>query len=142
MYHSFINVIMKIFEKIPLIVLISLIITSCMGPLMEQDDGSTIELSENTPFEIKLKGLPDSPLVWKPYDYDKTVIKLLSGPDISEFNENGAAIKTFEFEFQTIASGETILEMVLIPSDETDGIPAKTFEVKVISGTMGRIEAN
>lgn len=133
---------MKILKKYTVLILLIFAMTSCMGPLTEEDSGSTIELSENTPFEIVLKGLPDSPLVWKPYDYDDTVIKLLDKPAVSKYNENGAVIRTFKYKFQTISSGETILQMILVPEDDIDAIPAKTFELRVISGTMGRIEAD
>ncbi|MBU2650015.1 MAG: protease inhibitor I42 family protein [Bacteroidetes bacterium] len=116
-------------------------ISSCMGPLTESDNGRTIELSELTPFDVVLKGFPDSPLVWKAISYDSTVIKFLGPARIMEFNENGKPIKSFQFEFQTISSGETILQMALLPPDDMEAIPAKTFEIRVISGTMGRIEA-
>lgn len=115
---------------------------SCLGPLTEEDNGRTIELSEDTPFEVQLKGDPGSLLVWKPIQYDKTVIKLFDVPEVTEEDSNGEVYKVFSFEFQTVADGETRLVMVYIDPENMQEPPAKTFEIRIICGTMGRIEAN
>ncbi len=109
--------------------------TSCLGPLTEKDNGRTIELSEDSPFTIQLKS-PTKDAYWKLMQYDNTVVKQLGEVKIVSDGEG----KVFEFDFQAIASGSTSVLIAYLHEDEPS-IVQETFEVKVICGTMGRIEA-
>ena len=110
--------------------------TSCMGPLTDRDNGRTLEFSEDSPFTIQLK-CPDKGAYWKIMEYDKTVIKQMGDVLIKPVGDK----RIFEFEFQCIADGSTSLLIAYIQKDEPS-IVEKTFELKIICGTMGRIEAN
>ena len=110
-------------------------LASCMGPLTDKDNGRTIELSEDSPFTVNLK-CPNKKDYWKVMEYDKTVIKQLGDAIIKPVSEK----RIFEFQFQAIADGSTKL-LIAYFSKEEPSIVQQTFELKIICGTMGRIES-
>ena len=110
--------------------------TSCMGPLTDKDNGRTIELSEDSPFTVQLQ-CPNKKDYWKVLEYDNTVIKQIGEPTIKPVSDK----RIFEFQFQAIDDGSTTL-LIAYFSKEEPSIVQQTFEIKIIYGTMGRIESD
>ena len=103
---------------------------ACSSPYTYKDNGSTIELSEDDPFEIGLKSEASSDFKWQ-LDSSLEFIKLLG---TSTVKDNDDTI-VYNFNFKTLSDGEEVIRLVL-----TNGITVnKVFEIKVIVGTIGRI---
>jgi predicted secreted protein len=112
-----------------------LIINSCSsgaasGTLTEKDNGKTIELEMDSPFTIRLTGEHDSGLSWKLVSDNKPVIAFEKSETTIDGNKD-----IYIFTFKTENEGEQIIEIVY---GNNSGI-MKTFKLKVICGTMGRI---
>ncbi|MBI9038981.1 MAG: protease inhibitor I42 family protein [Bacteroidales bacterium] len=124
-----------------LALIFSLSFYSCSGPYTVEDDGRTIELGIDDPFEIELDGNPTTGYIWDILSYDSTIIKQIGKADYQAISDAIGAGGKYTFKFQTIAAGSTILQLIYYRSFEKNVPPAKTFQMKIISGTMGRIEA-
>jgi len=133
---------MKNLIKISLIVVIALFISSCTGPFTIDDNGKTVNLSIDDPFEVDLSGNASTGYSWKILPYDSTVIKQVGEP-VFKSNDGGAvgAGGIITFKFQTVADGQTNLKMIYSREWENKP-PSKTFEMKIVVGTMGRILEN
>lgn len=134
--------IMKNTARMVVFVLISLSALTCVGPITGEDKGKTYEFPLNTPFTVALKGMAGSPLVWRPYSFDSTVIRQKGAPEIRCSQENGREYRTFRYTFQTVAAGKTQLQMAYTFPDDREAIPAKMFRIHIIAGTFGRIESH
>lgn len=124
------------------LVLIAIVISisSCAGPFTDKDNGTTVNLSIDDPFEIELKGNASTGFTWKIMPYDSTVIKQVGEPEFK--SEDGGRIGSgglITFKFQTIADGQTDLMLVYKRNWEEQQLHAKTFKIKIVVGTMGRI---
>ena len=103
---------------------------ACSSPYTYEDNGSTIELSEDDPIEIGLKSEASSDYKWQ-LDSSLQFIKLLN---TSTTKDNDGTI-VYNFNFKTLSDGEEVIRLVL-----SNGITVnKVFEIKVIVGTIGRI---
>lgn len=107
-------------------------LSSCNDPFTNADNGKTINLSEDDPFEIVLEGDVNSEFTWKLEtklqftQLEKPVVKTKKG-----------TIETYTFNFKTVSDGEEFIRLLY-----SDGIDIKkTFELKIIVGEMGLIEA-
>lgn len=114
---------------------------SCSGPYTAEDNGRTIELGIDDPFEIELEGNPTTGYILEVLSYDSTIIKQIGKADYQPISDALGAGGKYTFKFQTIAAGSTTLQLIYYRSFEKNVLPEKTFEMEVISGTMGRIEA-
>ncbi len=114
---------------------------SCSGPYTAEDNGRTVELGIDDPFEIELEGNPTTGYIWNVLSYDSTIIKQIGKVDYQPTTDALGAGGKYTFKFQTIAAGSTTLQLIYYRSFEKNVPPAKTFTMEVISGTMGRIEA-
>ncbi|HJN06815.1 MAG TPA: protease inhibitor I42 family protein [Bacteroidales bacterium] len=130
---------MKKFIKSLIIVCFTVFITSCAGPFTIEDSGSTVNLTNDDPFEIELEGNASTGYTWQVMPFDSTVIKQVGEP---EFNSKDGKIGSggmITFKFQTIGDGQTDLLLVYRRLWEENEPPAKKFELKIVVGTMGRI---
>jgi len=111
-----------------------------MSPLTEKDNGRTIELSMESPFEINLVAEPG--MIWEVVAYNQSLVK----PPQIEVTESkdgaGQLIKDYSFTFNTYGSGESVVTLVYLEENDSTKFPLKTFEVKIICGTMGEIESD
>lgn len=115
-----------------LIFSILLLVAGCSSPLTNKDSGSTIELSEDDVFTINLQG-EDFP------EYEWHIVSENNHIKLAEpvTAETSATNTISTFNFKTVGTGEDMLKI-----DYTNGMETKkTFELRVIVGTMGRIEA-
>ncbi|ADV50259.1 hypothetical protein Celal_2984 [Cellulophaga algicola DSM 14237] len=112
---------------------IGLVTIGCGRPITKNDNGRIIELSEDDVFTIKLKEPVQSEYEWSIVSKNNHI--KLTEPII----RNDTDISTeFTFEFKTVGTGEDFLKLVY-----TNGPFIKdSFELRVIVGTIGRIEAN
>ena len=109
---------------------IYLLTIGCTGAFTENDNGTTIELSEDDNFQIKLSGETDSQYTWQLVSHNISVT--LNGP----VTKNLMGTKEeYTFNFRTHGDGEDTVRL-----EYTNGLEIKrTFELKVIVGTFGRI---
>ncbi|MGV8813906.1 MAG: hypothetical protein ACOH2D_07310 [Gelidibacter sp.] len=122
---------MKYFKYCPLFVFL-MVLSSCSGPITEKDNRKTISLTEEEPFKIVLKGAVDSGFEWK-LNSELQFVKIES--PVTKTVSGGT--ETYTFNFKTDSDGEDWIELIY-----TDGETiAKTFEVHIIVGAMGLIEA-
>lgn len=130
---------MKKLLKSIISICIAILITSCAGPFTIADSGTTVNLSNDDPFEIELEGNASTGYTWQVMPFDSSVIKQVGEP---EFKANDGRIGSggmITFKFQTIADGQTDLLLVYHRRWEKNEPPAKKFEMKIVVGTMGRI---
>ncbi|RLD78865.1 MAG: hypothetical protein DRJ10_09680 [Bacteroidetes bacterium] len=134
---------MKNLIKISLIVVVALFVSSCAGPFTIDDNGKTVNLTIDDPFEIDLAGNASTGYSWQILPYDSTVIKQVGKPEFKS-NDSGAVGSggIITFKFQTVADGQTNLRMVYGRKWEQNVPAAKSFEMKIVVGTMGRILEN
>ncbi len=131
---------MKTHTKLLLISIIALFLSSCVGPFTIEDNGTTVNLSTDDPFEIDLSANASTGYLWKILPYDSTVIKQVGKPEFKSNNDGAiGSAGIITFKFQTIADGQTDLKLVYHRRWEENEPPAKTFEMKIVVGTMGRI---
>jgi len=119
-----------------LIVLLVMLSGCTSRPYTMKDNGHTAELDMDSPFEIELTGNSSAGYSWKVVKIDTNVIKQIGKPGYVPSDDRTGSAGTYIFRFQTVDYGET--ELVLTYS-RTGQPPAKTFRMKIISGTMGRI---
>ncbi len=131
---------MKNLIKISLIVVVALFVSSCAGPFTIDDNGKTVNLTTDDPFEIDLAGNASTGYSWKILPYDSAVIKQVGEP-VFKSNDGGAVGSggMITFKFQTIADGQTDLKLIYQRRWEENEPPTRTFEMKIVVGTMGRI---
>ena len=103
------------------------------------DNGRTINLPNETPFEIYLNGTPSTGYIWEVASFNKSILKELDNPDFKPENDRDGAGGMYTFKFQTIAEGESILKLNYLCRSEPNEPPVKSFQIKVVCGTMGRI---
>ncbi|WP_158976553.1 hypothetical protein [Cellulophaga sp. L1A9] len=116
-----------------LFLLIGLVAIGCERSITNNDNGSTIELSEDDVFTIKLKEPVQSEYEWSIVSKNNHI--KLTEPIVR--NDNDISTE-FTFEFKTVGTGEDVLKLIY-----TNGSAVKkSFELRIIIGTMGRIEAN
>ena len=114
-------------------------LTSCTKPFTEKDNGITINLGIYDPFEIELMGNPTTGYIWNAVSYDASIIKQIGEADFEPFDDKIGSGGKYTFRFQTIAAGQTTLMLIYYRTFEKNEPPAKTFKMKIVSGTMGRI---
>jgi len=124
------------------LILVTLVIfmSSCAGPFTDEDNGTTVNLSIDDPFEIELEGNASTGYSWQIMPYDSTVIKQVGEPEFksnAEGRVGSGGIITFKF--QTIGDGQTELLLVYRRKWEEHKPPTKMFKMKIVVGTMGRI---
>jgi len=100
------------------------------GELTEKDNNKTIELEMDSPFTIRLTGEHGSGYRWKLVSDNKPAV-ILKNTDVSIQGNDDVYI----FNFMVKNQGEE--EVVIVFA--SDDVVVKTFKLKVICGTMGRI---
>jgi inhibitor of cysteine peptidase len=118
-----------------------MLMASCVGPYTIEDSGKTIELSEDTPFEIELVGNPSTGYQWQVSEINEEVVKQIGKADYKTEDDRIGSAGKYTFHFQAVGQGECDLRLTYTRRFEPNAEPAKTFNLKVICGTMGRIEA-
>ncbi len=130
---------MKNILKTLVLVVLVILISSCAGPFTIDDNGTTVNLGIDDPFEIELVGNASTGYSWQVMPYDSTVIKQVGEPEFKSKDDRVGSAGLITFKFQTIADGQTDLILVYSRKWEENKPPAKTFNMKVVVGTMGRI---
>ncbi len=130
---------MKNILKTLVLVVLVIFISSCAGPFTIDDSGTTVNLGIDDPFEIELVGNASTGYSWQVMPYDSTVIKQVGEPEFKSKDDRVGSAGLITFKFQTIADGQTDLILVYSRKWEENKPPAKTFNMKVVVGTMGRI---
>lgn len=123
---------MKNFKRIGMTLLLCFMMLSCLKPTTNKDNGSTITLSENDAFQIVLDGDANSNFRWE----------LESAPDFLELQDPveksvSGTTETNTFNFRTLSFGVGMVKIIY--TDDTS--VSKNFEVKVVVGTVGVVEA-
>ncbi|HBA82539.1 MAG TPA: hypothetical protein DCZ95_00450 [Verrucomicrobia bacterium] len=112
---------------------------ACGKPLTLADNGKTLNLSVDDPVQVELEGNPTTGYLWELAPYDATVIKAIGEPDFKADSQATGAGGLFTYNFQTVADGQTVLKFVYRRPFEKDVPPIKTYELKIVVGTMGQI---
>ncbi len=122
-----------------LLILISGIIMSCQGPYTAENNGKTITLSIDDPFEVELVSNPSTGYSWDVVSYDSSVI-IQVGKPVSESSNSGAVGSPGKvtYNFKAVADGQTTLEMVYRKGWEPNSV-SRSFKLYIVVGTMGRI---
>lgn len=102
----------------------------CAGPYSEKDNGKTIELSEDDGFQINLMGEEQSDFTWQLVSKNEN-IKMEGLPIMKVTGKN----KKYTFNFATKGYGEDIVRLEYTNGKEIE----KSYELKIIIGTMGRV---
>ncbi len=121
------------------VLLSGMFLTFCAGPFTEKDNGRTINLGIDDPFEIELTGNPSTGYIWEAVSYDTLLVKQVGEAGFEPNSDTIGSGGKYTFRFQTVAAGQTTLVLIYYRKFEENKPPAKTFELKVVSGTMGRI---
>lgn len=133
---------MNLLKNIIFLLLISGFLYACQGPYTEENNGQTIELSNESSFEVSLEGDPGSDNIWQVVGFNKELINPGQTVINETKNASGEIVKTFTFTFDTHGSGQSLLELIYIDENNSSALPIKTYGLKVICGTMGRIESD
>lgn len=123
-----------------LITIIPFLYIACSGSYTIEDNGSTINLSNDDPFEIQLKGNASTGYSWQVISYDSTIIQQVGDKEYVPNDDKVGSPGMVTFKFKTIGIGETSLILVYKRSWEELSDDDKSFTLKVVVGTMGRIE--
>ena len=111
----------------------------CGHPYTMKDNGRTLELQLDSPFEVELEGNPTTGYSWQVVEMDTNVIRQTGEPVYEPSGDKPGSGGVYTFRFRTVADGESLLVLVYSRPFEPDKEPVKTFRLKIISGTMGRI---
>ncbi len=111
------------------------------NPITESENGNMVEFAIGSEFSVQLKGQPDKGYIWKVTGVHDDVLKQVGEPDILTAGQTGKGYGTYTFTFETVNAGTTLLRLIYFNKNMEDPVPEKTFELKVISGTIGRIES-
>ena len=123
-----------------ILIVLLFIFSGCTNkPFTMRDNGHTVELELDTPFEIELEGNSSTGNTWKVVEIDTNVIQQIGKPGFVPSGDLIGSGGTYTYRFQTVGNGETELVLAYSRSFESGEPPAKTFRMKVICGTMGRI---
>ena len=114
-------------------------LAACAQPLTQADNGKTINLAVDDPFEIELEGNPTTGYTWEVEPYDSSVIKATGEPEYQAETQAIGAGGLYTFRFQTLTDGQATLKFIYHRTFEKDVPPIRTFEVKIVVGTMGQI---
>lgn len=131
---------MKLFKNIGFFLILAFTFHSCMSPITEKDNGRTYELSMESPFEINLEA--ETGMVWKVVSYNPSLIKSPQIEVAETTNESKQPVKEYSFTFNTHGAGESVVTLVYLEENDSTEFPHKTFEIRVICGTMGVIESD
>ncbi len=129
-------------KKLPILLLAASLCISgcaCAKPFTEKDNGKTVNLSTDDPFEVVLKGNPTTGYTWELEPFDTTVVKQLGEPNYQAERQAIGAGGLYTFRFQSVADGQTTLKFIYHRTFEKEIPPIQTFELKVVVGTMGQI---
>ncbi len=122
------------------ILIVYLVVSAgCSSPYTIKDNGRTVELQMDSPFEVELEGNPSTGYSWQVAEVDTNVIKQIGEPIYESSGNLAGSGGTYTFRFRTVDNGETPLVLVYGRPFEPAKAPVKTFRLKIISGTMGRI---
>lgn len=125
-----------------ILVFTSLFLASCTGEaLTEEDNGTRVEYAIGSEFEVQLKGNPEAGFMWKTVGLNRNVIEQKGQPVILTAAEAGEDYGTYTFTFETVSAGNVLLRLMYYDKNAEDPKPEQTFEIEVISGTMGRIQS-
>ncbi|NQU34929.1 MAG: protease inhibitor I42 family protein [Bacteroidetes bacterium] len=130
---------MKTIFQLTVLLLSGVIVSSCVGPFTIENSGSSVNLGNDDPFEIELSGNPSTGYTWQVVSFDSTVIKQVGDPVYKASSDRIGSAGMYTFKFQTIADGQTNLLLVYKRKWEEHTLHDKTFEMKIVVGTMGRI---
>ncbi len=114
-------------------------VISCVSPIVIQDSGKTYNLSEDDPFQIVLPGNPTTGYTWELLPFNEEVVKLLGEPEYQVKDDKIGSGGIYTYHFQAVADGQAELYFRYHRKWDTVAPPSKTFEVKIVCGTMGRI---
>ena len=120
-----------------LVLLFGMFLTSCVKPFTEKDNGTTINLGIDDPFEIELEGNPTTGYIWEVASFEASIIKQIGEARFEPDDGKPGSGGKYTFEFQTIAAGQTSLTLIYHRKFEENEPP--TFTMEIVAGTMGRI---
>jgi len=118
-----------------------LTLPSCTGKMItEADNGKTFEYAIGSGFQVQLEGQPEQGFMWKVVGVNNSVVIKKGEPVIQSLQETGKDYGTYTFTFETKSAGNTSLKMIYYDKNAEDPKPENEFEIRITSGTMGRIE--
>ena len=88
---------------------------------------------------VQLLENPTTGYTWEVEPYDSSVVKATGEPEYQAESQAIGAGGLYTFRFQTVADGQTALKFIYHRTFEKDVPPIRTFEVKIVVGTMGQI---
>lgn len=112
----------------------------CGRPYTEKDSGKTVYLPIYAPLEIALEGNPASGYAWEVAPYDTSVLNQIGGQNYQPYKDSLGSARKYTFRFQSISAGNTTVR-IRYQRPSGIGTPEKSFQLKVVVGTMGRIES-
>jgi inhibitor of cysteine peptidase len=137
---------MKDIYKVGIMMITAAIMFGCSSkPYTMNEDGKTQRLSIDSVFSIALEGNPTTGYLWSDATELNTCLTQLNKGEEFERDPTsnqpigGGGIYTFKYKVKS--DGQANLKLVYSRPWETGQAPAKTFNMKILAGTMGIIEA-
>ena len=129
-------------SRLAVLIVTILVITPLLGAsspfgrepieLSEKDVGSSVELRPGDMLEVVLDGNPTTGYVWEMASGDTAVVKPVGEPEFkAETDAIGSGGKV-TLQFEAVALGKTVLQLIYHRTFEKDVSPIKTFEVTVV----------
>jgi inhibitor of cysteine peptidase len=100
--------------------------------VVEQDAGKTIQVPSGGTMQVILNGNPTTGYVWEATSVDSSILNQVGKPS---FTADSSAIGSggkMTFSFQTIGSGQTVLQLIYHRPFESGQPALKTFEVTLV----------
>ena len=113
-----------------MLITVMILCVRCQKPYAYTDNGKTIELGEDDPFQIMLEGDNSPDFNW----VVESIPDFIALETMDKIDDKGRSID-YVFNFKTISYGNDVITLVY-----TDGREIKkTFQITVFSGVMGII---
>jgi len=136
---------MKHIYEIGTMVVAAAILFGCSSKTYTIDEsGKTQRLALDSVFTVSLDGNPTTGYLWTDATELNTCLTQLNKGEEYEMNPTSnqpvGGGGTYTFKYKVKSAGDAELRLIYSRPWETGQAPAKTFNMKILAGTMGTIE--
>ncbi len=125
--------------KITALLLLIFFMSCNNKPYTIEDSGKTVNLSTYDHFEVSLRANGSTGYQWTILPFDTTVFVQEGEPVFQADSDRVGAGGLQTFRFKTTGQGSSVLKMVYKKRWEEISDNDRTFELKIVCGTMGQI---
>ncbi len=120
---------------IALALFLTMALSAC-GPgatrLSKTDAGKTIELRAGDKLQVVLEGNPTTGYQWQVREVDAAVLKVSGEPEYKSESSLTGAGGQYTFHFESLAPGQTVLQLIYHRPFEKNVAPIETYQVTVV----------